>query len=120
MSESDVILYGIPNCDQVRKARAWLDKRAVVYRFHDFKKSGADLALILRWQEAVDWPLLLNRKGSTWRQLPEARRLEVQDAATAAALMSEFPSLIKRPVISIPGRIMAGFSESDYQSVFEH
>jgi arsenate reductase len=112
-------LHGIPNCSTVRSARAWLADRGLEYRFIDFKKEGVDLAQLAKWQRALGWEALLNRKGATWRGLPEARREAVNDAATAAALMAEFPSLIKRPVLADRKRIHAGFSEEAYEALFE-
>jgi len=113
-----IMVYGIPNCDQVKKARAWLDRHDRATQFHDFKKAGIDAARIAAWQQAVGWEALLNRKGTTWRGLSEERRVAVTDAASACAAMIEFPSLIKRPVLEIDGQIAVGFSESQYQSLF--
>jgi arsenate reductase len=110
-------LHGIPNCSTVRSARAWLTERRLEYRFVDFKK-GVDPAQLARWQRALGWEVLLNRKGATWRGLPEERRAAVTDAATAATLMAEFPSLIKRPVLVDGKRIHAGFSEEAYEALF--
>src|SRR4051794_30303088 len=114
-----MVLHGIPNCSTVRSARAWLAERGLEYRFVDFKKEGVDPAKLGQWQRALGWEVLLNRKGATWRGLPEARRAAVTDAATAAALMAEFPSLIKRPVLVDGKRIHAGFSEAAYEALFE-
>lgn len=111
-------LHGIPNCSTVRNARAWLAERQLAYRFVDFKKDGVDAGKLARWQQALGWELLLNRKGLTWRGLPETRRAAITDAATAAALMAEFPSLIKRPVLVHGERIHAGFSEAAYEAFF--
>lgn len=101
-------LYGIPNCDTVKKARAWLDANGRSYAFHDYKKEGADPARLSAWAEAVGWEVLLNRRGTTFRALPEAD-CAVTDAAQAVALMSAHPSLIKRPVVEYPGGILVGF-----------
>jgi arsenate reductase len=111
-------LHGIPNCSTVRHARAWLAQRGLAYRFVDFKKDGVDPAKLADWQRALGWEVLLNRKGATWRALPEERRAAVSDAATAAVLMAEFPSLIKRPVLVDGTRLHAGFSEAAYESLF--
>jgi arsenate reductase len=111
-------LHGIPNCSTVRSARAWLAERGLAYRFVDFKKEGVDSAQLARWQHALGWEALLNRKGATWRGLPEERRSAVTDAASAAAMMAEFPSLIKRPVLVDGKRIHAGFSEAAYEALF--
>ena len=93
------ILYGIPNCDTVKKARTWLDTHHVAYTFHDFKKAGVPPAALDAWIAAVGWEKLVNRKGTTWRQLDAAAQSAVQDAASAAALMKAQPSVVKRPVV---------------------
>jgi arsenate reductase len=111
-------LHGIANCGTVRHARAWLADRGLEYRFVDFKKQGVDPAQLAHWQRALGWEVLLNRRGTTWRGLPEVRRTAVTDAATAAALMAAFPSLIKRPVLVDGDRVHAGFSEAAYDALF--
>lgn len=103
-------LYGIPNCDSVKKARAWLDAAGLAYRFHDFKKAGVPEEALARWLVAPGWERLLNRQGTTWRQLDDATRAAVQDAASATALLRARPTLIKRPVIEWPGgQVTVGF-----------
>lgn len=114
-----IALYGIPNCDQVKKARAWLDAHAHAHIFHDFKKAGVSPALIQGWLLHRDWGILLNRKGSTWRALPEARKTGIVDASSAAALMLEMPSIIKRPVLAFDGMVEVGFSDQSYQQIFK-
>ena len=114
------ILYGIPNCDQIKKARAWLDAHAVAYIFHDFKKSGIQPELVTGWLRDVGWEVLLNRKGTTWRALPDERKAAVADAHGATALMLEAPSSVKRPVLAAGGRIHVGFSEALYQDIFKN
>ena len=105
------ILYGIPNCDTVKRARAWLAGHGVAVAFHDFKKSGVPPARLDAWLGAVGWELLLNRKGTTWRQLDEGLRAGVIDAASARAVMLAQPSVIKRPVIEWPaGAVTVGFN----------
>ena len=94
-----VILYGIPNCDTVKKARAWLAERGASHQFHDFKKHGVPPAELARWADVVGWESLLNRKGTTWRQLNSDAQLAVVDSASAQALMRAQPSAIKRPVV---------------------
>ena len=84
-----VTLYGIPNCDTVKKARTWLDQNDIAYTFHDFKKAGLTAALVDGWLKQVEWDVLLNRKGTTWRALPDERKTAVNDAASAAALMDK-------------------------------
>lgn len=112
-SPTTIILYGIPNCDTVKKARAWLQEQGLAYQFHDFKKQGVPAERLPGWMAAVDWDRLLNRQGTTWRRLDAAVQARVQDAASAAALMREQPSVIKRPVVEwdgMPtGRVTVGF-----------
>ena len=119
MPDAEALLYGIPNCDQVKKARIWLTNRGIAYRFHNFKKSGVDGLLLAEWEKLLGWQALLNRKGTTWRTLPDADKASVKDAVTATALMSTHPSLIKRPVVCVGTRCHAGFSESDYENFFK-
>ena len=104
-----IILYGIPNCDTVKKARAWLDERGIVHTFHDFKKQGIEARQLASWSEAAGWETLLNRKGTTWRRLDEVARAGVVDAGSAQALMLANTSLIKRPVVEWGGQITVGF-----------
>ena len=92
-------LYGIPNCDTVKRARAWLDEHQVPYGFHDFKKQGVPEAELDRWLDALGWEALVNRRGTTWRKLDDATREAVVDTASARAVLLANPSLIKRPVV---------------------
>jgi len=104
------ILYGIPNCDTVKKARAWLSERGVDYQFHDFKKSGVPADHLLIWMASAGWEKLLNRTGTTWRKLDAATQATAIDSAGAKALMQAQVSVIKRPVVEWPdGRISVGF-----------
>ncbi|MEQ1541059.1 MAG: ArsC family reductase [Novosphingobium sp.] len=103
-----VTLYGIPNCDTVKKARAWLEARGIAYAFHDYKKAGADPVRLAGWIEKAGWETVLNRTGTTFRKLPEADRANL-DAAKAVALMTAHPSCIKRPVVEHPGGLLVGF-----------
>lgn len=111
------ILYGIPNCDTVKKARTWLDARGTTYTFHDFKKAGLDAATVATWLRDVPWETLVNRKGTTWRNLDDAQKTAVTDDASAIALMLQSPSVIKRPVLHIDGKTHVGFSEQLYQQI---
>lgn len=105
-----VTLFGIPNCDTVKKARAWLAAAGVEVVFHDFKRDGLAPAQLAHWLRSVDWELLLNRKGTTWRRLDDAARASVHDAESAGALMLAQPSLVKRPVVEwADGSISVGF-----------
>jgi len=103
-------LYGIPNCDTVKRSRAWLNEQGVAHEFHDFKKAGVPEARLDAWLDAAGWETLLNRKGTMWRRLPDAERAAVTDAASARTLMLAHPSVIKRPVGEWPdGRVTVGF-----------
>lgn len=113
-----VTLYGIPNCDTVKKARSWLDAHGIVYQFHDFKKAGLDGQQVGQWLSQVGWEVLVNRKGTTWRGLDEARKAAVVDADSARSLMLENPSVIKRPVLQHGERTHVGFSEASYREIF--
>lgn len=106
-------LYGIKNCDTVKKARAWLDARGVEYRFHDFRADGLSPELLARLEAALGWEALLNRRGTTWRGLDEGRR-EGVDRAKAVALMLEQPSLVKRPVLEVHEKTLIGFTPDYY------
>lgn len=114
-----ITLYGIPNCDTVKKARAWLDGRGIGYAFHDFKKAGVGRDLIDKWLDNIAWEALVNRKGTTWRGLSEKRKAAVADAASAAELMLESPSVIKRPVLALADGMHVGFSDELYQRIFK-
>lgn len=109
-------LYGIPNCDTVKKARTWLTEHGVAHTFHDFKKQGVPGADLDRWLAAAGWEKLVNRKGTTWRGLDEATRNAVTDDATARALLLAHASVIKRPVVVwADGQITVGFDAADWQ-----
>ena len=110
-------LYGIPNCDTVRKARRWLDEHGVAYRFHDVKKQGLEPERLNAWVDELGWEALLNRRGTTWRKLPEAVR-EGMDRAGAIQVMLENPSIIRRPLLDDGEARHLGFSESQYRELF--
>lgn len=112
-----VTLYGIKNCDTVKKARGWLDGHQVDYRFHDLRADGLERADLEAWVTELGWESLLNRRGTTWRGLPEERR-ESLDAFGAIRLMLEYPTLIKRPVLDLGSRRMVGFSPTSYAEIF--
>jgi arsenate reductase (glutaredoxin) len=111
----EVILYGIRNCDTVKKARAWLDQRGVEYRFHDYKVAGIDMARLDRWCGEVGWEALLNRAGTTFRNLPSLEKESINERR-AVALMLAQPSIIKRPVVELNGRLIVGFKPEVYKS----
>lgn len=110
-------LYGIPNCDTVKKARTWLDAAGVAYSFHDFRKDGLDPAKLQGWIEDIGWEKLLNKAGTTFRKLPDADKAGL-DAAKAKALMLDQPAMIKRPVVEAAGTVSVGFSADEWQTRF--
>jgi arsenate reductase len=114
-----ITLYGIPNCDQVKKARAWLDAQAVPYVFHDFKKAGITRTMIEAWLAELAWEVLINRKGTTWRALTGQQKAAVIDQSSAIELMLASPSVIKRPVLSTGSTTCIGYSEQLYQLTFK-
>ena len=103
-----VTVHGIPNCDTVKKARAWLEGRGIAYAFHDYKKAGANAGKLAAWIAAAGLDTVLNRAGTTFRKLPEAERADLTEAR-AIALMVAHPSCIKRPVVEYPGGVLVGF-----------
>ena len=110
------MLYGIPNCDTVKKARAWLAAHDVAHEFHDFKKQGVPLPQINQWIAVAGWEKLLNRRGPTWRKLDETTQASVVDAASAVAVMTANSSVVKRPVVQWPGgQITVGFDAEAWQ-----
>lgn len=109
-------LYGIPNCNTVKKARDWLTINHIAYEFYDFKKGVADQALLADWLEQMPWERLVNRAGMTWRNLSDAEKTSVVDAPSALNLMLDKTSVIKRPVLVNDGKIISlGFSEEVYK-----
>jgi arsenate reductase (glutaredoxin) len=112
-----VALYGIPNCDTVKKARSWLDARGVAYAFHDYKKAGADAAQLAIWCDALGWDRVLNRAGTTFRKLSDADKSGL-DRDTALALMLAQPAMIKRPIVEHPGGLLLGFKPAEWDAAF--
>ena len=111
-----VILYGISNCDTIRKARHWLDQQHIDYRFHDYRKHGLDSALLSAWADELGWQALLNRRGTTWRKLPAADRDGI-DRERALALLLQHPAMIKRPLLDSGGQRLLGFDEQAYREL---
>lgn len=111
------ILYGIPNCDTMKKARTWLDAHGIAYTFHDYKKAGIDRATLEQWVDALGWETLLNRSGTTFRKLPDADRADL-NAPRAIDLMLAQPSMIRRPVLVGDGWIETGFKPERYAERF--
>ena len=113
----DITIYGIKNCDTMKKARAWLDKRGVAYEFHDYKSAGIERGQLERWSGDVGWETLLNRAGTTFRKLPEKDK-EGLTEKKAIALMAAQPSMIKRPVLDVGGKLLVGFKPKQYEKSF--
>ena len=114
-----ITLYGISNCDTVKKARTWLEAQQQSFAFHDFKKSGIDRALIEGWLQRTEWQILVNRQSATWHALSNERKDSIVDAVSAIGLMLELPSVIKRPVLTTADAILVGFSDALYQPFFQ-
>lgn len=112
------VVYGIPNCNTVKKARTWLDEQGVAYTFHDYKKQGVPADRLEAWIKAVGWELLVNRQGTTWRKFDDATKAAVVDAASAKALMLANASVIKRPVVERNGKVVCvGFDAAKLESL---
>lgn len=111
----NVTLYGIPNCDTVKKARTWLEEHGIAHAFHDYKKVGADPAKLRHWVDHFGWDKVLNRAGTTFRKLPEADK-EGLDATKGVALMMAQPSMIKRPVVEHAGGLLIGFRPDEWEA----
>ena len=112
------IVYGIANCDTVKKARAWLQAQNVAYEWHDFKKQGVPIALLEQGLQQLGRDVLINRKGTTWRKLSPAEQAAADSREGAIALMQAQPSVIKRPVLEHQGRVHIGFSPERYSEIF--
>jgi len=110
------LLYGIPNCDTMKKARTWLESQRVDYEFHDYKKSGVERARLESWIRAVGWEVLLNRAGTTFKKLPDSAKANLTEAK-AVKLMLEQPSMIKRPVLERGKTLLVGFSPEKYAAL---
>ena len=111
-------VYGIPNCDTVKKSRKWLDARGIDYAFHDYKKEGADPAKLAAWIAAVGVDTVLNRRGTTFRKLSDAEKADIDDAK-AVTLLQQQPSMIKRPVVEHPGGLLVGFSQAEWEGALQ-
>lgn len=112
-----VTMYGIPNCDTIKKARKWLDDHGVVYDFHDYKKQGVEEKTLAGWVKEFGWEVILNRAGTTFRALPDGDKTGI-DASKAVALMLANPSMIKRPVLDLGSRRIVGFKPESYSDAF--
>lgn len=110
-------VFGIPNCDTVKKARKWLDNNGIEYEFIDFRKTPLTTAQLKRWADSVGWETLLNKRSRTWRELPDSQKESI-NKTPALSLMQEIPTLIKRPVLDNDSQILVGFKDSEYRSLF--
>jgi Spx/MgsR family transcriptional regulator len=113
---ANLTLYGIPNCDTVKKARAYLEARGLGYQFHDYKKAGVTAADLERWSKVVGWERLLNKAGTTFKKLPDADKADI-DAAKAIALMVANPSMIKRPLVEGGKTLLVGFNPTEWDAL---
>ena len=112
-----VTIYGIKNCDTMKKAMRWLEENGVEYRFHDYRKDGLDGKQLKAWETELGWETLLNRRGQLWRKLPEATRDSI-DRASALRVMEENPGIIKRPLLDLGEQRVVGFSPDTYAELF--
>jgi arsenate reductase len=117
MVKRSVTIYGIKNCDTMKKARDWLDANKVAYEYHDYKAQGIDREHLEKWAKVVGWEKLLNRAGTTFKKLPDANRENVTEKK-AIALMLAQPSMIKRPVLDVGGKLTVGFKPDEYAKMF--
>lgn len=114
------VMYGIKNCDTIKKARNYLSTSGIDFHFHDYRADGLDAALLQSFIDQLGYDVLLNTRGTTWRQLPEAERDAIRDAASAKALMLAHPAMIKRPVLAAPdGTLLVGFKEPVYHAFIQ-
>ena len=111
-----ITVYGIPNCDTIKKARKWLDKNKIDYQFYDYKKKGVPEKQLKQWAKQLGWEILLNKRGTTWRKLDDDTKNSI-DEKPAIQIMLENPSIIKRPVLEFNNTITVGFSEQEYKKI---
>ncbi|MBY4678030.1 ArsC family reductase [Marinobacterium arenosum] len=112
-----ITMYGIKNCDTIKKARKWLEARGIDYRFHDYRADGLDEAQLRGWCDELGWEQLLNKRGTTWRQLPDAVKASI-DGDSAIQVMLDNPAAIKRPLLDSGAQRTLGFKEAEYQTLF--
>lgn len=111
-----MIMYGIPNCDSIKKARTFLDKNNISFEFHDYKKQGVSASLLKHWCKILGYENVLNRRGTTWRKLDEETKTTINES-NAIILMQELPSMIKRPLLDTGEKLVLGFNQSEYESL---
>ncbi len=112
-----ITIYGIKNCDTMKKAMRWLDEHGIDYRFHDYRKQGVDSEQLIAWEKEFGWETLLNRRGMVWRKLPKAARDGI-NRETALQIMQDNPAIIKRPLLDLGDQRVLGFKSVDYQQLF--
>tara|TARA_R110001583_G_scaffold146299_1_gene298318 strand:- start:1103 stop:1456 length:354 start_codon:yes stop_codon:yes gene_type:complete len=112
-----ITMYGIKNCDTIKKARSWLDNAAIDFTFHDYKKDGLSATLVDQWLNELGWEALINKRGTTWRALPEPLKTQM-DRTSARQVMLDNPSIIKRPLLDTGNQKILGFKPGDYESLF--
>ncbi|WP_427981578.1 ArsC family reductase [Agarivorans sp.] len=117
MPAANIIMYGIPNCDTIKKARRWLNEHNIEFQFHDYRKEGVSSQQISQWCEQLGWEALLNKRGTTYRQLSEQQKAGLNQQ-TAIQLLSEYPAMIKRPLLQINNSLTLGFKADTYQQLF--
>ena len=113
-----VKLYGIPNCDTMKKARQWLTAHGIEYEFHDYKKAGLDERRLRGWVKQVGWEILLNRRGTTWRKLDETLKAGIDEAGAIRVMLAN-PSIVKRPVLELEDSLRVGFDAAEYARIFD-
>ena len=116
-AKTKVVLYGLSNCDTIKKARRWLTKAGIEYHFHDYRKNGLNQSLLEQWADELDWQQLLNRRGTTWRQLTDEQKNSI-NRDQAIQLMLEYPAMIKRPLLDTGTSKVLGFSADRYRALF--
>lgn len=114
---STVTIYGIANCDTIKRARRWLDRKKIEYIFHDYRKQGLDAEQLRQWVDVLGWQALLNKRGTTWRKLADDIKDNI-DQASAIDIMLENPAIIKRPLLVKGNEMLLGFSDSQYRALF--
>ena len=119
MNTSEVIIYGIPNCDSIKKSIDWLNENQITFHFHNYKKSGIEKSTLKKWCKLVGWEMLLNKKGTTWKKIqPDYQNIEI-DEAIAIDIMLQNNSIIKRPVIAFNNKLLVGFNENELAHFFK-
>ena len=116
-TDNSIVMYGIKNCDTVKKAKKWLENNDHTYTFHDHRVDGLDKAQLSHWCQVLGWENVLNKRGTTYRQLSDEQKANLT-AATALELLSEYPAMIKRPILDIDGKLVLGFKADSYAALF--